>query len=72
MQVELESRRISVKTEAEIRVNYKGVEVGFYRADLWVAERVIIELKVARSYVAEDEPQLGVALESGDWLVRVG
>ncbi len=26
-------------------MNYKGVEVGFYRADLWVNGYVIVELK---------------------------
>ena len=37
---------------------YKGVEVGIYKADLWVNGLVIVELKVAKSYVADDEPQL--------------
>ncbi len=39
-------------------MNYKGVEVGFYRGDLWVNGCVIVELKVAKSYVSDDEPQL--------------
>jgi len=47
MQVELRSRGLRVTTEAEIRVNYKGVEVGVFRADLWVEDRVIVEIKVA-------------------------
>jgi len=42
----------------EIRVTSKGVEVGFYKADLWVNDCVIVELKVAGSYVSDDEPQL--------------
>jgi GxxExxY protein len=42
----------------EIRVTYKGVEVGFYKADLWVSDCIIVELKVERSYVFDDEPQL--------------
>ena len=58
MQVELRSRGIQVAAEAEIVVNYKGVEVGVFRADLWVEDRVIVEIKVAKSYVADDEPQL--------------
>ena len=40
------------------RVLYKGTEVGFYKADLWVDECVIVELKVARSLNPEDEAQL--------------
>ncbi len=58
MQVELQSRGVRATAETEIRVNYKGIEVGSYRADLWVEESVIVELKIARSYVASDEPQL--------------
>ena len=37
---------------------YKGNEVGFFRADLWVNDCIIVELKVAKAYVADDEPQL--------------
>lgn len=58
MQVELNARGFKAEIEAEIRVVYKGVEVGFYKADIWVNECVIVELKVAKAYVADDEPQL--------------
>jgi GxxExxY protein len=34
------------------------VEVGFYKADLFVEPCVLVELKVAKSYVPDDEPQL--------------
>jgi len=54
MQVELQARCL----KAEIRVRYKGVEVGYYKADLWVNDCVIVEVKVAKSYNPEDEPQL--------------
>jgi GxxExxY protein len=58
MRVELQARGFEAEVEAEIHVFYKGVEVGFYKADLWVNDCVIVELKVARSYVSDDEPQL--------------
>ena len=58
MKVELEARGLTTTIEAEIRVTYKGVEVGFYRADLFVVERVIVEVKVAPDYCPADEPQL--------------
>jgi GxxExxY protein len=58
MQVELGARGFKAEIEAEIHVIYKTVEVGFYKADLWVNDCVIAELKVAKSYVAGDEPQL--------------
>lgn len=58
MQVELENRGFSTKIEHAISVDYKGVNVGNYAADLWVNECVIVELKVAKSYMSDDEPQL--------------
>ena len=58
MQVELQSRGFKAEMEADIRVLYKGVEVGYYKADLWVDDCVLVELKVAKSYVSDDEPQL--------------
>jgi GxxExxY protein len=32
--------------------------LGNYQADVWVANSVIVELKVARDYQSEDEAQL--------------
>ena len=50
MKVELEARGISAEIETEIRVVYKGVEVGYYKADILVAGRVLVELKVASEF----------------------
>jgi len=58
MQVELRLRGVNVEIESEIRVACKSVEVGFYKADLFVNGCVIVELRVEKSYNAEDEPQL--------------
>lgn len=58
MQVELLARGFKAAIEFPIQVKYKGVQVGFYRADLWVHECVIVEIKVAKAYVPDDEPQL--------------
>ncbi len=58
MQVELQSRGLTAELESEIRVIYKSVEVGFYKADLLVNTCVIVELKVAKAYNPEDEAQL--------------
>src|SRR5262245_19371673 len=58
MKVELEARGFEAEIEAEIRVSYKGVEVGYYQADILVSGRVLVELKVAQDYCAADEPQL--------------
>jgi GxxExxY protein len=58
MQVELQARGFKADIESDIRVYYKGNEVGCFRADLWVNDYVIVELKVAKAYVSDDEPQL--------------
>ena len=58
LQVELQIRGRRAEIEHEIRVLYKHVEVGFFKADLWVDDCVIVELKVAKSYASEDEAQL--------------
>jgi GxxExxY protein len=58
MQVELISRGFQAEIEFEISVRYKGVEVGFYKADLLVNKLVLVELKIAKTYAIDDEPQL--------------
>ena len=58
MQMDLQIRGYESKIEEEIHVIVKGFEVGFFKADLCVEECVMVELKVAKSYVPDDEPQL--------------
>ncbi|MBW3597705.1 MAG: GxxExxY protein [Planctomycetes bacterium] len=58
MQVELETRGLKAEIEHGIRVTYKSVDVGFYEADLFVNDCVIVELKIAKSYRPDDEAQL--------------
>ena len=41
-----------------MKVRYKDVIVGEYAADLLIDGKVIVELKVAKKYSPEDEPQL--------------
>lgn len=58
MKVELESRGQIAETENSILVHYKGVEVGHYKADLFVNNSVILEIKVAAEYCNAHEAQL--------------
>ncbi len=57
MQVECITR-----TEGRNRIGDRGplagTVVGDYRADLFVENVVVVELKVAKTYMLEDEPQL--------------
>jgi len=58
MKVELESRGVNVELEPKIKVQFKGVIVGDYAADLLVAEKIIVELKTDVAYQALHEAQL--------------
>ncbi len=58
LQVELIGRGLRAGLEKRVAVSYKGVIVGEYAADLLVNESVIVELKVAPSYVSADEAEL--------------
>ena len=58
MQVELIRRGLTGKLEEPIRVLFKGVDVGYFEADLFVNDCVIVELKVAKEYQKSDEAQL--------------
>ena len=50
MQVELQSRGVKVELEPKIRVQFKGIIVGDYAADLLVADKNIVELKTDTVY----------------------
>ena len=58
MQAELQRGGLKVEIECPIKVRYKDIIVGDFRADLFVNEAVIVELKTAKNYNSEDEPQL--------------
>jgi|SRR5882724_7151521 len=58
MQVELQSRGLKVKLEPKIQVQFKGVIVGDYAADLLVEGKIIVELKTDAVYQAVHEAQL--------------
>ncbi len=58
LQVELLRRGHSAEIEHPTKVEFKGAIVGEYEADLLVAEKVIVELKVAKEYNPNDEAQL--------------
>ena len=58
MQVELHLAGFKCEIECPIKVKYRNVIVGDFRADLFVNDLVIVELKTAKDYSAEHEPQL--------------
>ena len=58
LQVELLRRGISAEIEKRIQVQYKGLVVGDYDADLIVGDCVAVEIKVSPQYDKRDEAQL--------------
>lgn len=58
MKVELELRGLVAVLESQIRVYYKGIDVGHYEADIFVNQCVLVEIKVAKEYQKADEAQL--------------
>jgi len=58
MRIELEKLGLAVKQQQPVNVIYDGHFVGQYYADLWVNERVVIELKAVRAIAKEHEVQL--------------
>jgi GxxExxY protein len=58
LKIELEEAGLAVKQQEPINVYYAGRLVGEYYADLWVENRVIIELKAVRALDRVHEVQL--------------
>ena len=58
MIAELSRRGLAAQEEAPLEVFYKGSCVGNYAADLFVEERVVVELKTCKTLCPEHEAQL--------------
>ena len=58
LQVELIRRGVAAEIERRIQVQYKGVVVGDYDADLIVGDSLAVEIKVNPQYDKRDEAQL--------------
>jgi GxxExxY protein len=58
MAVELQFRGLKVTREMPTEVVYRGVPVGFYRADMTVNDVLLIEIKATKTISEADERQL--------------
>ncbi|MBQ6011387.1 MAG: GxxExxY protein [Kiritimatiellae bacterium] len=59
LEMELASRGISFKAQAEIEIKYKGKLLKqSYRADLLCYDKIILELKAVKTLLPEHEAQL--------------
>jgi GxxExxY protein len=58
MAIELRIRGLRAAVEAPVEVHYKGVPVGFFRLDLLVEGRVVVEVKATSVLGPTDKRQL--------------
>lgn len=58
LSIELRTRGLQVEKQKQIKVYYRGNEVGEYYADLVVNDLIILKLKAAECLVKEFESQL--------------
>jgi GxxExxY protein len=58
LRIELYKRGLKVKQQESIKVWYESEVVGEYCADLWIEDRIIVELKAVQSLAKEHELQL--------------
>lgn len=58
LRIELAGRDLKVIQQAPISVIYAGQVVGDYYADLWVEDRVIVEIKAVQALAKAHEVQL--------------
>jgi len=58
LRIELEKHGLKVRQQEPIRVTYDGQPVGEFYADLWVQDRIVVELKAAQVLVKQHEVQL--------------
>ena len=70
MRIELKQMGLKVDAQKNIRVHYRGYEVGDYFADLILNDLIILELKAAEAVCEEHEAQLINYLKATD--IEVG
>ena len=68
--LELKRKGFEVEPQKHIKVHYKGVEIGYYFADMAVNQTVILELKASEVLVYANELQLLNYLRATD--IEVG
>ena len=55
--IELDEMGVPYVRQMPLKVDYKGHEVGFYVADLWVDDKIIIEVKAVTAITQEQVAQ---------------
>ena len=58
MIIEASKKELNVKSQHPIKVYYDNQVIGDYIADLWINERIIVELKAVQALTRDHEIQL--------------
>jgi GxxExxY protein len=56
--IELEKQGLKCKSQHALTVNYKGAVVGEYLADIFIEDRIVVELKAVNKILSVHEAQL--------------
>ena len=56
--VEFDKKELQYERQKPVTISYRGSKVGFYRIDLLVEEKIIVELKTVKSINIEDRRRL--------------
>ncbi len=71
MMIEFKREGVSVISQASIKVFYENEIVGEYFADILVDDKVIVEIKAARTLALEHEAQLLNYLKATDFEIGI-
>lgn len=58
MWMEFAARGIKCETQKQIDVYYKGRRVGYFKADMLIEDKIILELKAIKTLLPKNEAQL--------------
>ena len=64
---EFEKQKIVYRRELSLKINYKGKEVGFYRPDFIIDEKIILEIKAVPEMPMYFETQLYYYLKATNY-----
>ena len=66
LKVECAKQNLSFKSEKEIHIFYKDVEVGVHRLDLFVEDEIVVELKTVEEIIGKYYAQVRSYLKAVD------
>jgi len=82
LKIELERQKLVFESEKEVKIKYRGIEVGSHRIDLFVEGEIVLELKTVedlnkkyyaqvRSYLKAMNKEIGLLVNFADFTLDV-